>query len=218
MRRPRLVTHGDSPGTGLPGKTSSPLPEKTTSRRQHRARWPNVSVGTACPARAATTTTGTTSGTGEPRGAVRAAVGNPADAAAYVNKHYPAGGRGDEPADRLFRVLRGPGAAGRAGALSAPATTRGRLQPVCFGRAAQHGWRADRQGEGENTGECCAPGDLRSSDYRRSFNRLDCPQRAQQFTLGRRANLHLPQCSQRPRSRTGRNWGFVGRVSVAVVR
>jgi hypothetical protein len=31
------------------------------------------------------------------------------------------------------RILRGPGAAGRAGALSAPAATHGRLQPVCFG-------------------------------------------------------------------------------------
>jgi hypothetical protein len=84
------------------------------------------------------------------------------------------------------------------------------------GRAAQHGWRADLQLEGENTGECCAPGDLRSSDYRRSFNRFGSPQRAQQFTLGRRVNL--PQCSQRPRSRMGLNWDFVGRVSVAVVR
>jgi hypothetical protein len=164
MRRPRLVTHGDSPGTGLPGKTSFPVPEKTTSRRQHRARWPNVSVGTACPARAATTTTGTTSGTGEPRGAVRAAVGNPADAAAYVNKHYPAGGRGDEPADRLFRVLRGPGAAGRAGALSAPATTRGRLQPVCFGAGSPARVAVRPPAGRREHGRCCAPGGLRSSD------------------------------------------------------
>jgi hypothetical protein len=54
------------------------------------------------------------------------------------------------------------------------------------------------------------------SDYRRSFSRFGSPQRAQQFTLERRVNL--PQCSQRPRSRTGLNRGFVGRVSVAVVR
>jgi hypothetical protein len=133
MRRPRLVRHGDSPGTGLPGMTSFPLPEKTSLRRQHRARWPNVSVGTACPACAATTTTGTTSGTGEPLGAVRAAISNPLDAAAYVNKHYPAGGRGGRAGRPGVRVLGGPGAAGRAGALLAPAATRGRLKPVCFG-------------------------------------------------------------------------------------